>query len=128
MSFHISFLGLSVGMSSSLIPTNLTEKLGIALTDLAIAHPITYGAPDRHSSSVRVVVLILEFLAQLCGLDHDVIIFCLPYSFVEIRWEIRLCMRRIRGALNDRVVVNSGVAKDATGGGALIESIGSQRL
>jgi hypothetical protein len=85
-------------------------------------------APDHHAARIGVIMFILELLAQLLGLDEDLVVVGIPDALVELRRAVRSRVRRLRRALHNRVVVDARVDQDAARPRALVESIDSEGL
>ncbi len=77
--------------------------------DLAVDNRTAFIALDRHATSISVVMLRLELAAQLLGHDENFGVVSLPHPLVELRRTVDLEVGRVRGALDDGVVVYTGI-------------------
>lgn len=90
---------------------------------LAIDNGMTDLALDSHPASVGVVVLALQYPAQVQRLLEDGIIKFRPDPKIKLRGTVRLGVRWLARRLHDGIVVDARVDEDATIISPFVETI-----
>lgn len=114
-----------MNLSHVIMPRRLRmcARLHLAVDDLP-----AHLALDSHATCVGVVVLGLQHATQVLCADQDLVVVCVPHALVELGRTVRACVRRLRWALHDGVVVDARVHEDAARGPTLVEPVHSKGL
>jgi hypothetical protein len=95
---------------------------------LPIANPATNSAFYGHPSDIREVVVRLQNSAELLRFDQYVVIICVPDPFIQFGRVICYSMGRIRRALYNSIIMDSGVYEDASYRSAFVKPVDTQGL
>lgn len=108
---------------------NLAHVIVASLSSVCLSLSLTMDncttivALNGHATCIGIVMLLLKLPTKLNSLDENHIVIRIPYSLVKIRRAVSLCVWRLRGRLDNAVVMDARVYKNTASGPAFVELI-----